>query len=251
MSSSIWTQCAGASNIRPLQRAPWRVVEAQHRISTRKLVDSLEEQAVLEQLLETSKPPERIERRLHVLLSTPFRYPPLRHGSRFGARHEPGIWYGSESRRTLLAEAAYYRFVFLDGTRTDLGAVTTTHTVFRVSMRTARGVDLTAPPFDRYRAAIASAADYTATQALGAAMRAAGVDAFRYPSARDPERGVNAAAFSSRAFGTAVPRNLETWHCTARRERVEFVRHDYFTSLAFAFPRDVFLLDGRLPAPAV
>ncbi len=250
MSSSIWTQCAGVSRIRPLQRAPWRVVEAQHRISTRKLVDSLEEQAVLEQLLDTSKPPDRSDGRLHVLLSTPFRYPPLRHGSRFGTRHEPGIWYGSEGRRTLLAEAAYYRFVFLDGTRADLGSVTTTHTAFRVSMRTARGVDLTRPPFDRHRPEIASAGDYTATQALGGAMRAAGVEAFRYPSARDPG-GFNIGAFSPGVFGAAVPRDLETWHCTATRDRVEFDRHDYFSRLAFTFPRDAFLLGGTLPAPAV
>ena len=45
MSSSIWTRCAGDSEIRPLRRSPWRVVEAQHQVSTRKLVDSLDEQA--------------------------------------------------------------------------------------------------------------------------------------------------------------------------------------------------------------
>ena len=250
MSSSIWTQCAGASRIRPLQRAPWRAVEAQHQISTRKLVDSLEEQALLEQLIETAKPPDRTRGRLHVLLATPFRYPPLRHGSRFGRRHEPGIWYGSEARRTLFAEVAYYRLVFLEGTRADLDGVTTTHTAFRVSMRTVRGVDLTAPPFDRHRAAIASRSEYEASQALGAAMRDAGVEAIRFPSARDAEGGVNVAAFSPAAFGTATPRDLETWHCTATRELVELVRHDYFAPRSFTFFRETFLVEGRLPAPA-
>jgi len=251
MSSSIWTQCAGASEIRPLQRTAWRAVEGQHQISTRKLVDSLEEQALLEQLIETSKPPLRTGARRHVLLSTPFRYPPLRHGSRFGTRQEPGIWYGSETRRALSAEAAYYRLVFLEGTQADLGGLTTLHTMFRVSLRTPRGIDLTKPPFDRHRAAIASPAVYADSQALGRAMRAAGVDAFRYPSARDSEGGVNVGVFAPAAFGTAVPRDFETWHCTATRERVEFVRQDFFSRLVFIFGRERFLVDGRLPAPAL
>ena len=93
MSSSIWTQCAGASRLTRLRLSPWRVVEAQHQISTRKLVDSIDEQAILEQLIETSKPVDATGGRRHVLLATPFRYPPLRHGSRYGARHDPGLWY--------------------------------------------------------------------------------------------------------------------------------------------------------------
>ena len=43
MSSSIWTRCAGDSELRPLDVSPWRVVEAQHQVSTRKLVDSNDE----------------------------------------------------------------------------------------------------------------------------------------------------------------------------------------------------------------
>src|SRR5690606_29208472 len=125
MSSSIWTQCAAGSELRPLRLEPWRVVEAQHRVSTRKLVDSAAEQAVLEELIEGSKPPIPADGRLHHLLATPFGYPRLRHGSRFRTRHERGIWYGSESRRTAFAEVAYYRLLFLEGTRAELGPVTT------------------------------------------------------------------------------------------------------------------------------
>src|SRR5207245_1032206 len=100
-------------------------VEAQHQVSTRKLVDTLEEQALLEELIDRAKPPDSTRGRLHYLLSTPFRYPPLRHGSRFATRQERSLWYGSETRRTAFAEVAYYRLVFLEGTRADLGAVST------------------------------------------------------------------------------------------------------------------------------
>jgi hypothetical protein len=250
MSPSIWTQCAGGSEVRPLRLTALRVVEAQHQVSTRKLVDSLEEQALLEQLIETAKPPDRVPGRLHVLLSTPFRYPPLVHGSRFGTRHEPGVWYGSESRRPLFAEVAYYRLVFLDGTRAALDPLATWHTAFSVAVQTPRGIDLMAPPFAAHRAAIGSPVDYAAAQALGADMRGAGVEAFRYPSARDAQGGVNVGAFTPAVFGAARPRGFETWHCTATRRRVEIVRRDFSETTAFVFPRDEFLVRGRLPVPA-
>src|SRR6478672_10673303 len=116
MSSSIWTRCAGDSEIRRLQLTASRVVESQHQVSTRKLVDSNEEQALLEELIDGVKPLDVTNGKLHYLLSTPFRYPPLRHGSRFGRRHERGIWYGSLTRRPAFAEVSYYRLLFLEGT---------------------------------------------------------------------------------------------------------------------------------------
>ena len=83
------------------------MVEAQHRISTRKLVDSDREQAVLEQLLESAKPPvPPASNLLHYLLFTPFRYPPLPNGSRFGTRWDRGIWYGAETLATAFAEVS-------------------------------------------------------------------------------------------------------------------------------------------------
>lgn len=251
MSRSIWTQCAGASRIRPLRLTAWRAVEAQHQVSTRKLVDSLEEQAVLEQLIEAAKPPRTVGRGQHVLLATPFRYPPLPHGSRFGTRRERGLWYGAEDRRPLLAEVAYYRLVFLEGTRADLDPLTSWHTAFTIHVGTDRGIDLEAPPFERNRARIASPVEYADAQALGSAMRAAGVEAFRYPSARDVLGGVNVGIFAPEAFGSAKPRGFETWHCTASRRRIEIVRRDFFDAVSFVFPREDFLVDGRLPSPAV
>jgi hypothetical protein len=251
MSSSIWTRCAGASRIRPLRLRPWRVVEAQHLVSTRKLVDSLEEQAVLERLIDTAKPVDPTAGRLHVLLATPFRYPPLRHGSRFGTRHERGVWYGSADRATLFAELAYYRFVFLEGSRADLDGVATWHTAFRAEARTARGIDLMVDPFTRSRGTIASPTTYIATQQLGQAMREASVEVFRFPSARAPTGGVNVGIFTPTVFGATQPRDFETWHCTATRQRVECVRRDFFAATAFTHARDEFLVDGVLPAPAL
>ncbi|HUG41091.1 MAG TPA: RES family NAD+ phosphorylase [Longimicrobiales bacterium] len=230
---------------------PWRAVEAQHQVSTRRLVDSDVEQRVLEEMIEGAKPPERTDGRLHYLLFTPFRYPPLRHGSRFGRRTEPGIWYGAETLRTVFAEVAYYRLVFLEGTTADLGVLEAELTAFVAAVRTARGVDLTAPPFSTHEAVLASPTAYGETQALGAAMRSAGVEAFRYRSARDVRGGVNVAVLARAAFGRRQPRGFENWHCTASRDRVEMLSRGYFGRTVHAYAREEFLVDGRLPAPAV
>lgn len=229
MSSSIWMQCAGASELRALRAQAWRVVEAQHEVSTRKLVDSATEQELLEEMVEMVKPPvmsvAKQKTAMHYLLTTPFRYPPLRHGSRFGTRSERGIWYGAEVLRTVLVEVAHYRMQFIRATHADLGVVTNALTAFTVRMRTAnRGVDLVSPPFDAFRRDIAHPTSYAATQPLGRAMRDAGVEMWRWPSARDHADGVCIGAFTPTVFGTAKPKQFETWYCAATRERVEFVR---------------------------
>lgn len=214
-------------------------------------MDSDAEQAALEAVLDAHKPPVRRGAGLHYLLFTPFRYPPLRRGSRFGARHEPALWYGSESVRTALAEVAYYRLLFLEGSRADLGLVETDLSAFQVPVKTRRGVDLTAPAFARWHARLASKTSYAATQPLGAAMRAAGVAAFRYASARDSEGGVNVGLFTPDAFAARRPRVVETWYCAATRAAVECQRRDYFAAAAFRFTREAFLVRGTLPHPAI
>ena len=251
MSSNIWTGCAGSSELRRLATTAWRVVEAQHQIATRKLVESDAEQAVLEEILERHKPPLTEGGRLHYLLATPFRYPPLRHGSRFGSRHERGIWYGSEALSAAFSEVAYYRLLFLEGTKAELGLVETELSAFTVRIRTGRGIDLTARPFRRWRSALTSKTSYAATQPLGRAMREAGVEAFRYESARDVRGGVNIGVFRAAAFAARKPSRFETWHCLATRSAVEMSKRDYFARRAHIFPCRDFLVRRKLPHPAI
>lgn len=253
MSPSIWTHCGAEANLRRLGGKACRVVEAQHVVSTRKLVDSVEDQQILERLIDESKPPLPRGAEfdgLHYLLSTSFRYPPLAHGSRFGTRAEMSLWYGSARPRTAFAEVAYYRLLFLEGTTADLGPVRVDLSMFRVALRTGRGVDLARAPFDAYRDIIASPDSYAATQRLGREMREDGVEAFRYPSARDRDRGLNYAAFTPGAFVDKVPGVPETWHCVATRERVEFTKRDFFEKRTLNFPRSDFEVAGGLPEPA-
>jgi len=250
MPSSIWTRCAGRSSLRSLSGRAWRVVESQHLFATRKLVDSDEEQALLEELIEDVKPPVGAAAGLHYLLFTPFRYPPLRHGSRFGTRAENGIWYGSRTRATAFAEKAYYLLLFLEGTTAELTPLETDVSIFQAAYETGKGVDLTRGAFARYTELISSPSDYAAPQMLGREMRADGVEAFLYTSARDPEHGANVGLFVRGALSSRRPSVPESWRCLVTRDEVEVTKEDVFRSASFAFKRRVFEVDGRLPAPA-
>ncbi len=226
------------------------MVESQEQVATNQLVRSLDRQAVLEDMLEATKPPRRRgTESLHYLLATPFRYPPLKHGSRFGTRSEPSLFYGSQETRTVLAEAAYYRFVFWSGmAQAPAGKLDTQHTLFGAAWRTEHGLQLQAPPFDRYRAQLASPDDYRASQALGSAMREAGIAAFEFVSARDPQGGLNVALFTPAAFARKAPVSQDAWLCELGGERVRF-RAARGGEL-YDFPRTLFEIDGRLPWPA-
>ena len=232
----------GLKNVRRLTAKPWRAVEAQHKVVTRKLVDSLEEQFLLEELLDSKKPPyqQAGDEHLHYLLSTPFRYPPLKYGSRFGTRLRRGIWYGSARVKTALAEVAYYRFVFLEGTDADLGTVYADFTVFRASVKTSRGIDLTREPFLKLKSRLIDPTDYKLTQELGDKMRDTNIQAFRFFSARDKDNGINIAVLNGLAFDQKKPLEFMHWHCIANLDQVEFVSQDILKQSQLKFTRNYF-----------
>ena len=232
----------------------WRVVEGQHVVATRSLVDSTEEHDLLERMIDAAKPAAPTEKEfagLHYLLTTPFRYPPLRHGSRFATRFERSIFYGSVELRAAFAETAYYRLLFLEGTAAELEPIDTDLSAFQIGYRTSKGLDLTRPPYEAKRAAISAPDRYDASQKLGADMRESGIEAFRYFSARDAEDGINLGLFTPRAFSAKRPGVLQVWKATATRAAVEVRRHDLLHPETFAYPRESFLVRGRLPRPAV
>lgn len=247
----IWVACKDAVAPQRLAGELARMVESQEQVATNALVDSLEEQSLLEQMLEASKPAILSETaHLHYLLATPFRYPPLRHGSRFGTRHEPGLFYGSKDLSAALAETAYYRLLFWSGMEAapPAGRLTTEHTAFGARYSAARGLLLHAEPFLRYQERLLDPQDYADTQKLGRSMRAAGIEAFEYRSARDPDSGMNIGLYRARAFAHPQPLWQEPWLCETRADRVAFYNKAQGTRL---YQREQFLVAGELPAPAV
>ncbi len=248
--TDLWAMCERALRIAPIGGDLLRIVESQQQVATLALVDDLAEQSVLEGLLEQSKPPLPAgAERLHYLLSTPFRYPPLRHGSRFGRRFEPSLFYGARRLPTLLAEAAYYRFVFWSGMAEPppSGRLRTQHSVFRARLRAERGVRLQQPPCAAHAAVLRHPSEYGPTQRLGSALRGAGIDAFEFPSARDHDAGLNVALFHPAALLSRGPLGLTRWLCETRARQVSFAPEA--TQDLYRFERADFSVDGRLPLP--
>ena len=248
--SDIWAACGAQAQPRLLTGEILRLVESQEQVATNRLVSTLAEQELLEAMLEASKPPlPKGTARLDYLLATPFRYPPLPYGSRFGGRHEPSLFYAARTVTTVLAESAYYRLVFWQGMKTLPPApLRTQHTLFGAKLRARRGYALHQPPFDRYRTVLASREDYGPTQALGRHLRDAGADAIEYVSARDADEGLNVALYAPAAFGQTRPTFKEEWLCETRADEVSFyARRDAGLRV---FPLAQFTIDGRLPSPA-
>ncbi len=182
----VWQDAWFATGIKPATSLLWRGVEAQHRVATMRLVDTLAEQAELERILEASKPPlPAAAVDLHHLLSTPFRYRSP-HPSRFRRPGEPGLWYGAQELHTACAEVGYWRWRFLmDSAGLRDGELVTEHTFFQARVHGA-AVDLTRSPWNASAAAWTQPDDYSACQALAQAARGHAVQWIRYASVRRP-----------------------------------------------------------------
>ena len=177
MSFNTLTPAAVSSEARPWAGTVWRMMEAQHTASTMKIVDNSEEQDLLETLLEGSKPAQPDSAlALDYLLATPFRYYPLRGGSRFRGVTDPGVFYGAESARTASAELGYWRWKFLKDAG-DLDRLEpVAHTAFSAQVST-QVIDLRQAPFSANAAGWTHPSDYAATQAMAQVARLAQVGA--------------------------------------------------------------------------
>lgn len=192
----------------------WRIVEAQHRISTNRLAAGTEDQALLEQLVEEVKPSLPVSaRHLHYLLATPFRYG-HKSSSRFRrAGEKPGIFYAAESVATAIAETAYWRLRFYSRSPGFQPPSTTVeHSAISVTIVMDRMLDLCVPPYLEAASLWMAPDDYSACQLFAAEARAINTQAIRYASVRDPQHRANVAIFDASVFRDPTPRNAQTWH---------------------------------------
>jgi hypothetical protein len=239
VSSRTWTPPAVASEAKSIRLDVWRAVEAQHEASTMSLVDSLDEQLVLERVLEQSKPaiPEAA-RRLDYLLFTPFRYLPPPGGSRFRAMDDPGVFYAADLVRTACAELGYWRWRHLLDTPNLSAMPQKAQTVFRVRVE-GETVDLRHAPFARDHDAWTAPDNYSACQRFARIAREGGIQVIRYESVRDPGRGGCAAVMTPHAFARPAPLDRQTWMLSVFRERVVWQHTHSAAGEAFEFPAEI------------
>ena len=242
MSSPIWTRVALSSEFRPFAGTCWRLVEAQHHVSTLKLTDSLAEQALLEELIEETKPAIPPEcRHLDFLLATPFRYGALYPtGSRFRrAGRTLGVYYAADLPATAVAEMAFYRLLFFaESPATPWPADASEYTAFAVAVASGRVLDLTEQPLAQDEAIWSDPVVYEGCQAFAEAARAADAEIIRYRAVRDPHGGANLALLTCRAFTQPAPVERQSWRmrisasgvqalCEFPRQAVEFSHADF------------------------
>jgi hypothetical protein len=248
MSSPIWTRVALSSEFRRFDGSCWRLVEAQHRVSTLKLTDTLAEQAVLEELIEDTKPTIPPEcRHLDFLLATPFRYGAVYpNGSRFRrAGLTLGVYYAAESPMTAVAEMAFYRLLFFaESPATPWPSDAAECTAFSAEIATAHLLDLTSAPLSAEMGLWTDLLDYTGCQAFADAARATDADVIRYQSVRDLAKGGNLAILMCRAFAKPAPIERQTWRIRLSASGVQALCE--FPRQAVEYPRDAFAADPRI-----
>lgn len=212
-----------ASSAKNAQHELWRAVEAQHLVATMSLVDTLDEQFLLEELLEASKPPvPKGTEKMDYLIFTPFRYTSP-HPSRFRRANDPGVWYGAFDRQTACAEVGYWRWRFLmdsKGLRDE--DIKSDHTLFQARV-SGRCIDLTRAPWDAASELWRHPNDYGDCHSLANHARTQKVDWIRYGSARHPE-GTCGAVLTPQSLTIHEPTRREHWACRVTSTSVIF-RH--------------------------
>ena len=217
----------------------WRVIEGQYRASTMRIVDTDNEQSVLEEVLEEAKPPVPGPcRHLDYQFWSPFRYGCYPRASRFRrAGPTPGVWYGSEKVLTAVAESIWgsLRF-FAASPDTPMPRWPVEHTAVLADIRVAAAIDLTDERMAG-RGRWDDPDDYSECLALADRVRAGGGQAIRYASVRDPDHQANVAVLDCAGFAQPAPIAAQKWHlmltphlvrahCETLRQRHQFIVGD-------------------------
>lgn len=226
----------------------FRLVESQEKAATMALVDSLEEQFRLEELIEQTKPIIEENKQRHYLIQTPFRYPPLKHGSRFGSRFQPAIFYAGKNLPSALCESAYYSFYFISRMMVPYKKPILNHkTSFRVQIEDTQHIDLCQVAEKQFQSKLTHKSNYQFSQSIGQKMREGGVASFSYYSARCCE-AINIGVFDINAI-IGEPNNFTHWETKQTATDLLFYCAMQ-PSLSMAFKIDDFLVDGKLPRPS-
>lgn len=251
----VWKDVNEIAHVQDIELEAWRIIEDQLKSFTRKMVDTAEEHAILEKMIEESKPTiitygdENAFKGLHYLLATPFRYPPLKKGSRFGSRSERNLFYSSLEIETAMSEKAFHRLGFLIASDGNVGNKTVNYTAFKTKIKTKKGLNLSLMPFALYQNEISCPISYIKSQELGQCMREAGVEAFVSHSARCKNRGKNVNVFTPKAIDIeqSIEKTFQSFTCFSTKSTVEFYSNLSFIKSPMIFGTKDFYVNGTFP----
>ncbi|WP_162902346.1 RES family NAD+ phosphorylase [Facilibium subflavum] len=222
----------------------YRSIETQNNASTLKLTEgNVQEQERLEQLLEEKAKPQTEYTNYHYLIYTPFRYPPLKHGSRFGSMYEKSLWYGSTNKETALAESAFYLFNFNRQANIE-NTLYFERTVFSIQCNINKFLDLTKiRKLNQKR--LTSKGNYAYPQKLSKAMREIDIEAFLYESARNAGNK-NFAAYTPEVFKKNTLKVMPAYIGVFTPKEITYKSTIYHDEV-FSYPIESFFHDNTLP----
>ena len=233
----------------------WRLVEAQHQVATTSIVDNWQEQHLLEEILEDTKPPIPDDARdLDFLRMTPFRYRPAKgvspndKGSRFReAGSIGGAFYAAQDVETAAFESAFYRSLFFsESPGLVLPKNALSYTAFASSISTSKALDLTNhPELSKFGHLWENPDDYRECQRLAKEARNAGVEAIVYKSVRDPSSRKNIVVLTPEAFSQEQPTKQQTWNILCDRNGMKMACELPQTRLALSFADLLAMGDSR------
>ena len=247
MALPIWILDALHSEQRSIEKKFWRCVEAQEVVSTLQLVNTLDEQFLLEGILEETKPPVPPEcKELHYFYMTPFRYGPYPYGSRFrrsGAT--PGVYYVSQEPNTAIIETAFHRLLFYaDSPDTPFPNQASKHTTFEVPVNSDKGIVLTDKPFTDASDLWMHQTNYGPCQELEEASRSECIEIILYASVRDPNHNPNAAILCCQAFATKAPTQYQSWQILFNKAGMHAICES--REIQFSIAPELWKIDERL-----
>jgi len=222
--------CVLEAHLQPLTGAVVRITDRQGYQASERWTDSLQDQARLEALIDTVKPPAPVGQ--HRLLTTPFRYPPLRSGSRFTSADQRELFYRASGLATVLAERAFHALQ---------------QTSFQVEIAAERGLQLQHCLSAAGLAVVTDPCSYRASQELGRQLRQLDVEAFEVPSARAPMEPPCVGVLIPAAFAS-TPFDFQDWALEIRPDGVTFA--SFGLSQVITLLREQFMVEGRWPDPA-
>ena len=122
------------------------------------------------------------------------------------------------------------------------------YTGFAARYASQHAIDLTRPPLSRDQALWTHPNDHGPCQTLAGSARAAGIEAIRTQSARDPAGGANLALLTCRLFTASTPFRQQTWRLRFGAMGVQALCA--FPPARLAFDREAFARDDRVKNPS-
>ncbi|WP_068315805.1 RES family NAD+ phosphorylase [Polycladidibacter hongkongensis] len=203
----------------------WRLVEAQHINSCRKITESTEDYDLLESELEKIKPPVSEEfQNKHFLFFTPTRYKPYP-ASRFRVSDsDHAVYYASEDVKTAVYECLFYKLkTFAASPDSGLPANWINKSAIKTPVKACRHLDLTKSPYVELSNQWTDRKDYSCCIGLADEAYKNDVELIRYQSVRDPEKGANLAIMRASAFLEREPNVAGSWKVLFNKTNISLV----------------------------